>query len=162
MHLIDIDWHWLIMSDLNGFNWFELRIFFFLELSRPCNSSCILVAAIDRIMALDYDSNWSFSVISNLSLALAVDYHYNLGYIFWCDRNAQNIKRSNMDGTNITVIHKNVKDPYWLAVEWNSLQLYWTVGGDILVSDFEGNNKRVFNCSQLHFPIGIALDPHEG
>lgn len=113
-------------------------------------------------MALDYDSNWSFSVISNLSHALAVDYHYNLGYIFWCDRKTENIKRSNMDGTNITVIHKNVKDPYWLTVEWNSLQLYWTVGGDILVSDFEGNNKRVFNCSQLHFPIGIALDPHEG
>lgn len=120
----------------------------------------------DRIMALDYDNNWNFSVISNLSLALAVDYHYNLGYIFWCDRNAQNIKRSNMDGTNITVIHKNVKYPFWLAVEWNSLQLYWTAGGythrNILVSDFEGNNKRVFNCSQLHFPIGIALDPHEG
>ena len=95
-------------------------------------------------MALDYDNNWSFSVISNLSLALAVDYHYNLGYIFWCDRNAQNIKRSNMDGTNITVIHKNVKYPFWLAVEWNSLQLYWTAGGythrNILVSDFEGNN----------------------
>ena len=71
----------------------------------------------DRIVALDYDNNWSFSVISNLSLALAVDYHYNLGYIFWCDRNAQNIKRSNMDGTNITVIHKNVKYPSGL--QWS-------------------------------------------
>ncbi|XP_022793584.1 low-density lipoprotein receptor-related protein 4-like [Stylophora pistillata] len=68
-----------------------------------------------------------------------------------------------MDGTNIIVIHNNVYS-YGLAVEWNSLQLYWTnaMTRSISVTDLQGNNRRVFNCSNTHYPSGIVLDPHEG
>ena len=114
-------------------------------------------------MALDYNNNSSFSVITNLSHVDAVDYHYELGYIFWSDRVERSIKRSNMDGTNIIVIHNNVYS-YGLAVEWNSLQLYWTnaITRSISVTDLQGNNRRVFNCSNIQYPSGIVLDPHEG
>ena len=116
-----------------------------------------------QIMALDYNNNASHSLISNLSSSAAVDFHYELGYMFWSDIYERNIKRSNMDGTNITVIQV-IADCYGLAVEWNSMQLYWTDwrNRSISVSDLEGNNRRVFNCSISDYPIGIVLDPDEG
>ncbi|XP_022793582.1 P-selectin-like [Stylophora pistillata] len=133
------------------------------QLSRPCNASCLLVTTSHQIMALDYNNNASHSLISTLSSPEAVDFHYELGYMFWSDKRERNIKRSNMDGTNITVIQV-IADCYGLAVEWNSMQLYWTDwrNRSISVSDLEGNNRRVFNCSISGSPIGIVLDPHEG
>lgn len=164
IYFIDIDWHWLIISDLSGFNiYLSYELIFFLELNRLCNSSCILVTAFDRIIPLDYNNNSAFSVMSTLSYAEAVDYHYELGYMFWSDIREGNIKRSNMDGTNIKVIHKE-GDGYGLAVEWNPLQLYWTniINRSISVSDLEGKNRRVLNCSNIDEPFGIVFDPHEG
>ena len=122
-----------------------------------------MVSAENSIIALDYNNASVFSVISNLSYAVALDVHYHLGYIFWSDTREQNIKRSNMDGTNITVIHNDTGHCWGLAVEWNSLQLYWTdaTNGAISVSDFEGENKRTVISSDLDKPDGIALDPHE-
>ncbi|CAH3136816.1 unnamed protein product [Pocillopora meandrina] len=125
-----------------------------------CNSPCLLVADLDRVLALDYDNKSMFPVVSNLSFAVDVDFHYNKGYIFWCD--SEGIQRSNMDGTNITVIH-NDKYCYGLAVEWDSLQLYWTdyYNKSIMVSDLDGNNKRIV-FSSLSRPTDIVLDPHQG
>ena len=127
-----------------------------------CNSPCLLVADTDRVLALDYDNKSMFPVVSNLSsLATDVDFHYNKGYIFWCNF-LSSIQRSNMDGTNITVIH-NETFCYGLAVEWDSLQLYWTDynNNTIMVSDLDGNNKRIVFAS-LSAPTDIVLDPHQG
>ena len=143
---------------------FSCIILLSLELRLPCNTPCLLLAHTDRIFALDFDNNANFSVISKLTYAVAVDYHYNLRYMFWSDARERNIKRSNMDGTNITVIHN---DTYCegLAVEWNSLRLYWTetdgTNGTIMVSDFNGNNQHIVLFSRVHRPTGIALDPYE-
>ena len=71
--------------------------------------------------------------------------------------------RSNMNGTSITVIHNDTGNCIGLAVEWNSLQLYWTdlTNDTISVSDFEGNDKHTLISSELDVPYGIVLDPHE-
>ena len=142
-------------------------MFCFLEIPLPCNSSCLLVTTPDRILALTYDTNSSFVVIPNSSYATALDYYYNdynkRAFIFWTDRKEKKIKRSNMDGTNITVIYNSTEECYGLAVDWNSLQLYGTdlTNDTIWVSDFEGRNRRKV-ISDLDTPTGIALDPHEG
>ena len=142
-------------------------MFCFLEIPLPCNSSCLLVTTPDRILALTYDTNSSFVVIPNSSYATALDYYYNdynkRAFIFWTDRKEKKIKRSNMDGTNITVIYNSTEEYYGLAVDWNSLQLYGTdlTNDTIWVSDFEGSNRRKV-ISDLDTPTGIALDPHEG
>ena len=134
-------------------------------LRNPCHSPCLLAAAGQRILAFDYNNKSSFAVISNLTFPAAVDVHYDLGYIFWSDLRERNIKRSNMDGTNITVLHNNTYC-FGMAVEWSSLLLYWTDHrkNTISVSDFEGNNRRtVFSPGlQVLRPAGIVLDPHEG
>ena len=137
-----------------------LCLFFFIAMRHSCNSPCLLVANLDRVLALDYDNKSIFPVVSNLSSAIDVDFHYNKGYIFWC--NSESIQRSNMDGTNITVIH-NDRYCYGLAVEWDSLQLYWTdyYNNIIMVSDLDGNNKRIVFTS-LSGPTDIVLDPHQG
>lgn len=72
----------------------------------------------------------------------------------------RNIKRSNMDGTNIAVIHNNVYS-FGLAVEWNPLQLYWTnySNRSISVSDLEGNSRTTV-LSKLN-PRDIVVDPHQ-
>ena len=132
----------------------------FIAMRHSCNSPCLLVANLDRVLALDYDNKSIFPVVSNLSSAIDVDFHYNKGYIFWC--NSESIQRSNMDGTNITVIH-NDRYCYGLAVEWDSLQLYWTDYHNkiIMVSDLDGNNKRIVFTS-LSGPTDIVLDPYQG
>ena len=137
-----------------------LCLFFFIAMRHSCNSPCLLVVNLDRVLALDYDNKSIFPVVSNLSSAVDVDFHYNKGYIFWC--NFLSIQRSNMDGTNITVIH-NETYCEGLAVEWDSLQLYWTdyYSNSIMVSDLDGNNKRIV-VSSLSKPTHIVLDPHQG
>lgn len=131
---------------------------------RTCNHPCLLVPSYDHILALDFSNKTSYSVISKLTKAAALDFHYNLGYIFWSDIGDQNIKRSNMDGTNITIIQNDTGSCWGLAVEWNSLQLYWTdvTNGTISISDFHGSNKRILWSSKFELPDGIVLDPHEG
>ena len=129
----------------------------------PCNSPCLLVSTGKEIVALDYNNATSYPIISNLSAALAIDYHYSLGYIFWSDATEGNIKRSNINGTDIKVL-QSYTWCYGLAVDWSSSQLYWTdiSYGRISVSDLEGNNKRVLHSSSVDLPMGIVLDPKRG
>lgn len=117
------------------------------DLRHPCNSPCLLISTPTRILAVDYGNQSSFAVISNLSNANGyyVDVHYKLGYLFWSDRAQRKIKRSNMDGTNITVIH-NDTDCVGLAVEWNSMRLYWTENPKktISVSEVLGGKQQKY------------------
>ena len=137
---------------------------FCLALGASCRSPCLLVSTGTDIIALDYNSTTVYSVISNLTRADNIDIHFSLGYIFWSDSKELNIKRTNINGTNITVIHKSPGNVGGLAVEWISLQLYWTDEdyNRISVSDLEGNNIRVLVSSSLDEPRGIVVDPNHG
>ncbi|XP_078343445.1 low-density lipoprotein receptor-related protein 5-like [Oculina patagonica] len=131
----------------------------------PCNSPCLLISTRKDIAALDYNNVTSYPIISNLRKALAIDIHFSLGYIFWSEYWRRTIKRANIDGLNITVLHhSNTLECNGLAVEWRSFQLYWTDDGSdtISVSDLEGNNTRILISSSLDKPSGIALDPNNG
>ena len=135
-----------------------------LALDVPCNSPCLLVSLTTQIVALDFSNIQSYLIISDLSRAVAIDVHFSLGYIFWSDETERNIKRANIDGTSITVIHDNIGVCEGLSVEWNSSQLYWTdkTNDAISVSDLDGNNRGILISSNLDEPRGIALDPNCG
>lgn len=130
----------------------------------PCKSPCLLVSTATEIIALDYNNGTIYPVISNLTRAVAIDIHFNLGYIFWSDATERTIKRARNDGTNITVLHNDTGVIAGLAVDWMSLQLYWTdeLYNRISVSDLEGNNVRILLSLSLDEPRGIALDPDHG
>ncbi|XP_022793557.1 prolow-density lipoprotein receptor-related protein 1-like isoform X2 [Stylophora pistillata] len=137
------------------------------KMGLPCNLPCHLLTTPDRILALDYDNKSTNLVISQLSFATALDYNYNddykRGFIFWTDRREKSIRRSNMDGTDVKVIHNSTEECYGLAVDWNSLQLYGTdiTNDTIWVSDFDGGNRRIVLSLDLDRPTGIVVDPHE-
>ena len=130
----------------------------------PCNSPCLLLSTTTHIIALDYNNVTVYRIVSSLSSAVAIDFHFSLGYIFWSDVTEKNIKRSNINGTNITVIHNNTGVCDGLAVEWNTSRLYWTdtTNNTISVSDLEGNNTRIVVSSELDEPRGIVVDPDDG
>ena len=134
---------------------------FVLALGVLCKSPCLLVATPQEIKALDYNSAETYPIFSNLTRAVAIDVHFSLGYIFWSDVTERNIKRANIDGTNITLLHNNTESD-GLAVEWMSSQLYWTDrNGAISISDLKGNNRRILHPSK-HWRAtyrGIVLDP---
>lgn len=139
----------------------------FLALDVPCNSPCLLVSTWTEIVALDYNNTKSYPIISNLPRAVAIDIHFSLGYIFWSDYSERNIKRANIDGTNIKVLSHDIGVSFGLAVDWNSTQVYWTsyyyTYRKIFVSDVDGNNTRTLISFSLDsWPRGIALDPNNG
>ena len=132
-----------------------------LALGVPCKSPCFLVATPQEIKALDYNSATTYPIISNLTRVGAIDVHFNLGYIFWSDVTEGNIKRANIVGTNITLLHNGIESD-GLAVDWMSSQLYWTDRkGAISISDLEGNNRRILHSSKKWRATyrGIVLDP---
>lgn len=136
----------------------------FLALKVPCYSPCLLVSTRTEIVALDYKNTVIYPIISKLPRAAAIDVHFNLGYIFWSDESEQNIKRVNIDGTNIRVLLYNIGRSFGLAVEWRASQLYWTdeTNNMLSASDLEGNNRRILVSFGLGRPRGIVLDPNSG
>lgn len=133
-------------------------------LTVPCKPPCLIVSTTTEIVALDFDNGTSSPIVSGLSRVVALDIHFSLGYIFWTDTTKRNIKRSCIDGTNVTIIHSGTGVCDGLAVEWMRNQLYWTDTTDdvIRVSDLEGKNTRILISLGLDEPRGIVLDPERG
>ncbi|XP_066030107.1 low-density lipoprotein receptor-related protein 6 isoform X3 [Pocillopora verrucosa] len=101
------------------------------------------------------------SVVLGLTRAVAIDYHLNLGYVFWSDVTEHNIKRLHLDTDTKTTIISNIGVCDGLAVHWRTSQLFWTdtTYNTISVSDLDGNNQVAIVSSDLDKPRGIALDP---
>ena len=127
---------------------------------RICNHPCLLVPSYDQILALDFGNKTSYSVISNLTKAAALDFHHNLGYIFWSDVTEHNIKRLHIQSNSIKTTISGIGVCDGLAVEWRSSKLYWsdTTYDRISISDLDGNNQRTIVSSELEEPRAIALD----
>ncbi|XP_044180350.1 low-density lipoprotein receptor-related protein 4-like isoform X2 [Acropora millepora] len=129
-----------------------------------CSSPCLLLSNTTDIIALDYKTSATHSVVSGLTRAIAVDVHFSLGYIFWSDVSERNIKRSSTDGSGLTTIISGIGVCDGLAVEWRTSQLYWTdsTSDTISVSDLSGNNQRSLLSLGLDEPRDIALDLDSG
>ncbi|KAK2557468.1 Low-density lipoprotein receptor-related protein 6, partial [Acropora cervicornis] len=143
---------------------FYLPSFIAVYIAAICSPPCLLFSNTTNIIALDYKTSATHSVVSGLTRAIAVDVHFSLGYIFWSDVSERNIKRSSTGGSGLTTIITGIGVCDGLAVEWRTSQLYWTdtTYDKISVSDLSGNNKRSLLSSGLDEPRDIALDPDSG
>lgn len=106
--------------------------------------------------------------------AIAVDFSYEDGYIFWTDVNDEKIKRIRMTESSNSrkvedVISLGLKKPEGLAVDWVGKKLYWTNCGDsdwetnrIEVANFDGSYRKVLFWKDLGLPRAIAVDPLKG
>uniref|UniRef100_H2YAY8 EGF-like domain-containing protein n=1 Tax=Ciona savignyi TaxID=51511 RepID=H2YAY8_CIOSA len=96
---------------------------------------------------------------------IGVDYHYELGKIFWSDAILQKVMSANTDGNNQKVIlDKAISDPEQVAVDWigNNLYVVETKVGRIDICNFDGSHRTGVVTNGLRNPRGLALDPTKG
>lgn len=126
-----------------------------------CSSPCLLVSNTTDIVTMNIQTSSINSVVLGLTRAVAIDYHFNLGYVFWSDVTEHNVKRLHLDTDTKTTIISNIGVCDGLAVHWRTSQLFWTdtTYNTISVSDLDGNNQVAIVSSGLDEPRGIALDP---
>ena len=104
-------------------------------------------------------------ILSGLQNAIAVDFHYETGRIFWSDITTHVIRSAFFNGTGITdVITYGLTSPAGLAVHWPLEKILWTDSGTsrIEVASFDGSTRRVLIWKNLEKPRAIVVNPEEG
>ena len=104
--------------------------------------------------------------------AIAVDFCYADGFIFWTDVGAQKIQRICMIRKSRIVqdvVAVGLKSSEGLAVDWIGRKLYWTnckysdwETNRIEVANLDGSDRKVLFSKDLGLPRAIAVDPLKG
>ena len=104
--------------------------------------------------------------------AIAVDFCFAEGFVFWTGIGLEKIKRIRVTGDTRKVedvISVGLKKPEGLAVDWIAKKLYWTDCRDsdwernrIEVANLDGTNRKVLFWKNLGLPRAIEVDPLKG
>ncbi|XP_021948531.2 low-density lipoprotein receptor-related protein 1 isoform X4 [Folsomia candida] len=114
-------------------------------------------------------------ISQNLTNAVALDFHWDFGCIYWSDVTAlgSSIKRSctvtnrsediGKVEMNENVLHHSISSPDGIAVDWVAHNLYWCDKGTntIEVSKLSGRHRKII-IAGLQDPRAIVLDPFRG
>ncbi|KAJ7378683.1 hypothetical protein OS493_021987 [Desmophyllum pertusum] len=114
-----------------------------------------------------FDSSDYTELVPEQRGAIALDYDFESGYIFWTDVIDEHIKRSNMreNPPKVEVVVKiDLDTPDGIAVDWINKKLYWTdTGTDMIeVADFNGTNRLELITTGLEEPRAIVVHPPLG
>ena len=111
-------------------------------------------------------------VVAGLVDAIAVDFCYADGFIFWTDVSVKKIQRIRMIGSSRIVedvVSVGLTKPEGLTVDWIANKLYWTDCRDsdwetnrIEVANLDGSDRKVLFWKDLGLPRAIAVDPLKG
>ncbi|GAB0097057.1 low-density lipoprotein receptor-related protein 4 [Sergentomyia squamirostris] len=104
------------------------------------------------------------SLIKGLHNAIAVDFHYARGLIFWTDVSTDVIRRAYLNGTGIRdVIKWGLESPGGIAVDWIHDLVFFTDSGTrrVEVTTFDGNLRAVIAANDLDKPRAIVVHPGE-
>lgn len=104
-------------------------------------------------------------LVTSQIAAVAIDYDYDTGFIYWTDVVLGNIQRTLFDGTRkIEVVVRGLKSPEGLAVDWINKKLYWTdAGADVIeVAEFNGRHRMALITTGLGNPRAIVVHPITG
>ena len=118
------------------------------------------------IRHLAFDSSYYVELIPDQKGAVALDFDFNSGYIFWTDVIEEEIRRAKMEAnpTVEVVANISVDTPDGIAVDWINKKLYWTdTGNDMIeVADFDGTNRLQLIKTGLQEPRAIVVHPFIG
>lgn len=118
------------------------------------------------IRHLAFDSSYYVELIPDQKGAVALDFDFNSGYIFWTDVIEEEIRRAKMEEnpTVEVVANISVDTPDGIAVDWINKKLYWTdTGNDMIeVADFDGTNRLQLIKTGLQEPRAIVVHPFIG
>lgn len=125
-----------------------------------------------RIVRTSHKNPNETIVVAGLEDAIAVDFCFAEGFVFWTDVSLEKIKRIRVTGDTRKVedvISVGLKKPEGLAVDWIAKKLYWTDCRDydwkrnkIEVANLDGTNRKVLFWRNLGLPRAIAVDPLKG
>ena len=104
-------------------------------------------------------------VVTRQIAAVAIDYNYDTGFIYWTDVTLGNIQRALFNDTKtIEVVVRGLKSPEGLAVDWINKKLYWTdAGSDVVeVAEFNGRHRMALITTGLVNPRAIVVHPRTG
>ena len=80
--------------------------------------------------------------------------------MYWTDGSTDNIKRANLDGSNVEdLITTGLRDPRGIALDVSEGKMYWIEWGTdkIKRANLDGSNIEDLVTTGLVKPIGIAL-----
>ncbi|PFX32670.1 Low-density lipoprotein receptor-related protein 6 [Stylophora pistillata] len=126
-----------------------------------------------RIFSTNQSDHKETTIVDTLEDAIALDFDYAEGLVFWADVGQQKIERVRITGEKSggieDIVSFGLKKPEGLAVDWVGKKLYWTDCRDsdwetnrIEVSNFDGLDRKVLFWKDLGFPRAIAVDPLKG
>jgi hypothetical protein len=90
------------------------------------------------------------------------------GKVYFTDRYANDIKRANLDGSDVEVVVRDTEYPVDLALDLDRRVIYWTArqAGGLFSADMDANETDGTSLSPiitgLHAPIGVTLDRENG
>ena len=127
----------------------------------------LIVANRHDIRYLAFDSSYSaVELVPDQKGAVALDFDFNSGYIFWTDVIDEEIRRAKMgENPKVEVVANiSVDTPDGIAVDWINQKLYWTDTGNdrIEVAEFDGTNRLELIKTGLHEPRAIVVHPFIG
>ncbi|KAJ8919440.1 hypothetical protein NQ315_016538 [Exocentrus adspersus] len=104
------------------------------------------------------------AILRGLHNAIALDYHYDKGFIYWSDVSMDVIRRANVNGTGTKdVIKSGLESPGGIAVDWIHDLIFWTDSGTkrIEVATLNGQQRAIIAASEIDKPRAIAVHPGE-
>lgn len=122
------------------------------------------------------------AILKGLHDAIALDYHYARGLIFWSDVSIDVIRSANINGTDVKGIHLSffgilikfqnhlldiikwgLESPGGIAIDWVHDLLFWTDSGTrrIEVATLDGKQRAIVTANELDKPRATAVHPGE-
>ncbi|KAJ9600525.1 hypothetical protein L9F63_026338, partial [Diploptera punctata] len=104
------------------------------------------------------------ALLKGLHNAIALDYHYKKGLIYWSDVSMDVIRRATLNGTGaIDVIKWGLESPGGVAIDWIHDIIFWTDSGTrrVEAATLDGRQRVIIASSDLDKPRAIAAHPGE-
>lgn len=118
------------------------------------------------IRRLMMDSSEYNEIIPKQRAAIALDYDYHKGTVFWTDVIKESIQYAPLNNGTAqkVIINETLHTPDGIAVDWLNRKIYWTdTGTDLIeVADMDGRNRLTLVNKGLDEPRAIVVYPAIG
>lgn len=102
------------------------------------------------------------AILKGLHNAIALDYHYKKGLIFWSDMALDVIKQACINGDKKEdVIKWGLESPGGIALDWIHDLIFWTDSGTrrVEVATLDGTKRAILVANDLDKPRAIVVHP---
>ncbi|XP_028410904.1 uncharacterized protein LOC114533564 isoform X4 [Dendronephthya gigantea] len=124
----------------------------------------LVYSNITNLHILDLNTLARTNVLGGLDRAIPIGIDTKQKHIYFGENTLGLIYRVNYDGTNKTLIMKDVVNVEGVAIDWIGRKIYWTTykSGTIEVATLDGKFRKVLLNTGLEYPRGMAVDPIAG